>query len=154
MRAEDLLSQLGAPTAIDTQAVLAAFLQRELQAVMRLPSAPSHSVGFFELGMDSLMAVEFRNRLNRAFAGEYVVSNTAVFDHPDIAALSQHLSAELAGAGVGRQAAPAAAPAAPVARPAAATDAASDGIAIVGMACPPAPGRQPVRVLATAGRWR
>ena len=133
--AEDLLSQLGAPTPIDTQAVLATFLQRELQAVMRLPSAPSHSVGFFELGMDSLMAVEFRNRLNRAFAGEYVVSNTAVFDHPDIAALSQHLSAELAGAGVGRQAAPAAAPAAPIARPAAATDSASDGIAIVGMAC-------------------
>ncbi len=132
--AEDLLSQLGAPTPIDTQGVLSAFLQRELQAVMRLPSAPAQSIGFFELGMDSLMAVEFRNRLNRAFAGEYTVSNTAVFDHPDIAALSQHLSEELAGAGVGRQAAPAPAAAASPAKPAAA-DAANDGIAIVGMAC-------------------
>ena len=132
--ADDLLSQLGMSQQVDSRGVLAAFLQRELQAVMRLPTAPSPTVGFFDLGMDSLMAVEFRNRLNRAFAGEYVVSNTAVFDHPDIAALSQHLSEEIGPLGAGSRPEPAPAVVVAAAPPAAA-DVASDGIAIVGMAC-------------------
>ena len=132
--ADDLLSQLGMSQQVDSRGVLAAFLQRELQAVMRLPTTPSPTVGFFDLGMDSLMAVEFRNRLNRAFAGEYVVSNTAVFDHPDITALSQHLSEEIGHLGGASRPGPAPAPAATAATSAAA-DVASDGIAIVGMAC-------------------
>ncbi len=130
---DDLLSQLGMSVAVDSQAVLTSMLQRELQAVMRLPTTPSPTVGFFDLGMDSLMAVEFRNRLNRAFAGEYVVSNTAVFDHPDIAALAQHLSEELGHLGAARQ--PAAQQVAAAAAPSAASAVESDGIAIVGMAC-------------------
>ena len=133
--ADDLLSQLGMSQPVDSRGVLASFLQRELQAVMRLPSMPSPTVGFFDLGMDSLMAVEFRNRLNRAFAGEYVVSNTAVFDHPDITALSQHLSEEIGSIGAASRPEPAPAQAAAAAAPSAATDVASDGIAIVGMAC-------------------
>ena len=130
---DDLLAQLGMSVSVDSQAVLTAMLQRELQAVMRLPSTPSPTVGFFDLGMDSLMAVEFRNRLNRAFAGEYVVSNTAVFDHPDISALSQHLSEELGSIGAVRQ--PSAQLAAAPPATAATRGVESDGIAIVGMAC-------------------
>ena len=49
-------------------------------------------MGFFDLGMDSLMAVELRNRLNRAFAGEYTASNTIVFDYPDVATLARYLA--------------------------------------------------------------
>ena len=71
--------------------MLVAFLQREVQAVLRLPSAPSPSVGFSDLGMDSLMSVELRNRLNQTLAGEFVVSTTAVFDYPNnIAGLARH----------------------------------------------------------------
>ena len=128
-----LLSQLGVSRQVDSLGVLTALLQKELQAVMRLPTAPSPAVGFFDLGMDSLMAVEFRNRLNRAFAGEYVVSNTAVFDYPDITQLSQHLSEELGQADTGGEPAAAPASAAPAPTPASAVD--NDGIAIVGMAC-------------------
>ena len=65
----DLLSELGQTSAGDWEGVLVSFLQRELQAVLRLPSAPASAVGFFDLGMDSLMSVEFRNRLNRALSG-------------------------------------------------------------------------------------
>ena len=91
--AEDLLTQLAAAPARED--VLVPFLQQELQAVLRLPSPPAPNIGFFDLGMDSLMAVEFRNRLNRALTGACTVSNTVVFDYPDIEVLARHLDGEL-----------------------------------------------------------
>ena len=92
---DDLLSQLASANAAEREALLVSFLQQELQAVLRLPSAPAPNVGFFDLGMDSLMAVELRNRLNRALAGACTLSNTVVFDYPDIEVLAQHLDGEL-----------------------------------------------------------
>ena len=127
---EDLLSQLRSAPAADPEQVLVAFLQQELQAVLRLTTTPSPTVGFFDLGMDSLMAVELRNRLNRAFADEYVASNTLVFDYPDVASLARHLVGELGQVG---GAAPAPAPEAPA--PAPQFQHEDDGIAIVGMGC-------------------
>ena len=131
----DVLSRLRSAPAAGPEEVLVSFLQAEVQAVLRLPSAPSPTVGFFDLGMDSLMAVELRNRLNRALSGEYVVSNTAVFDYPDIATLAGHLSEGLGQLGAAADAPPPAAPepATPEPSPAARSD--SDGIAVVGMAC-------------------
>ena len=128
----DLLSQLGERPPHDWKEVLTAFVQRELQAVLRLPSAPPPTVGFFDLGMDSLMSVELRNRMNRALSGQYVVSNTAVFDYPNVASLADHLAGELSQALGARDSEVASAPAAPQRR-AAKTD--EDAIAIVGMAC-------------------
>ncbi|MYB52718.1 MAG: SDR family NAD(P)-dependent oxidoreductase, partial [Acidobacteriia bacterium] len=130
--ADDLISRLQATPAGEREGLLSSFVQQELQAVLRLPNAPSPTVGFFDLGMDSLMAVELRNRLNRALADAYVASNTVVFDYPSVAALAGHLAEELAGVGAAPipqapvEPAPARQPAAP-----------SDGgqIAIVGMAC-------------------
>ena len=92
---EDLLSRLANANAEERDGLLVTFLQQELQAVLRLPSAPAPTVGFFDLGMDSLMAVELRNRLNRAFAGQCKVSNTVVFDYPEIQALARHIGDEL-----------------------------------------------------------
>ena len=127
---EDLLSQLGAMPAAGREDLLVAFLQREVQAVLRLPSAPAPTVGFFDLGMDSLMAVELRNRLNRSFADAYAAPNTLVFDHPTIADLARHLM----GA-IGEVEAAPAPEAAPSPSPPPAVQRDSDGIAIVGMAC-------------------
>ena len=92
---EDLLTRLRGVPSAGPRDVLTTFLQQQVQAVLRLSSAPSPTVGFFDLGMDSLMAVELRNRLNRAFAGQYTASNTVVFDYPDIAGLARHLAEEL-----------------------------------------------------------
>ncbi|MXZ43061.1 MAG: acyltransferase domain-containing protein, partial [Caldilineaceae bacterium SB0666_bin_21] len=89
--------------------------------------------GFFDLGMDSLMSVELRNRLNRALSGAYVVSNTAVFDYPNVNSLADHLAGELGEAlGTGT---PESLPrsSAPRPRQSPATD--DEAIAIVGMAC-------------------
>ena len=93
---DDLLSRLREAPLGDREDVLASFVREALKAVLRLPSPPPATARFFDLGMDSLMAVELRNRLNRAFAGEYVASNTVVFDYPDTAGLARFLAGELA----------------------------------------------------------
>ena len=131
--ADDLLSQLGETAAAERQSLMVPFLQQELKAVLRLPSLPDPTVGFFDLGMDSLMAVELRNRLNRALAGMSTVSNTAVFDYPDIETLARHLADEL-----GELAAPTTAsapelPPVPARRPR--PERGDEAIAVVGMAC-------------------
>ena len=129
----DLLSQLRERPPETWEQELVPFLQRELQAVLRMPSSPAPTVGFFDLGMDSLMAVEVRNRLNRTLTGEYVLSNTAVFDYPNIAALAGHLREELSQVLGADSAEPAAAP--EPESPAQVARADEDAIAIVGMAC-------------------
>ena len=129
---EDLLSMLEVTPAVGREALLVSFLQQEVQAVLRLPAAPAPAVGFFDLGIDSLMAVELRNRLNRAFAGHYVAPNTLVFDYPDIASLAGHLVGELGEI----ESAPAPAPEPqpePERVPTAPRE--ENGVAIVGMAC-------------------
>ncbi len=97
--AEDLISRIGKTPVVERENLLVAFLQQELKAVLRLPTTPEPSIGFFDLGMDSLMAVELRNRLNRAFVDTYTASNTVVFDYPNIAALARHLVEELGEVG-------------------------------------------------------
>ena len=108
----------------EREAALVGFLREELASVLRLRSSPAADAGFFELGMDSLMAVELRNRVNRALGGVLTMSNTAVFDHPDALRLGRHLAGALGWGG------PAAEVRRVVARPSAA-----ERVAVVGMAC-------------------
>ncbi len=56
--------------------------------------------GFFDLGMDSLTALELKNRLQRELG--IALSNTLIFDHPTTAALVAHLQQALAPADVAR----------------------------------------------------
>ena len=145
----DVLTRLLETPVSERGSLLVSFLQGEVQAVLRLPSTPDPSVGFFDLGMDSLMAVELRNRLNRAFAGDYTASNTVVFDYPDIASLARHLVEELGE--VEAEPVPQTLPkpfSRPVSRPV------EEGIAIVGMACrfPGAPDLDAFRRLLEEGR--
>ena len=82
----------------DREGILVDFLRQQVRSVLRLGSLPSPGVGFFELGLDSLMAVELRNRVNRGLAGAYVAPNTVVLDHPTVGRLAAHLAAQLDGA--------------------------------------------------------
>ena len=130
---EDVLSRLRGTPAGGPEDVLVSFVQREVQAVLRLPTTPPPNVGFFDLGMDSLMSVELRNRLNRALAGEYAVSNTAVFDYPNATALAKHLAGELTGLSEAATPQPSQEPTPPVVQMGAQTG--DDDVAIIGMAC-------------------
>ena len=81
----------------DREGLFTALIRDEAARVLRLdPAELSVDRGFFEMGMDSLMAVEVRNRLQRQVGP---LSSTALFDHPTITALARHLAASLPGGG-------------------------------------------------------
>ena len=131
--AVDVLADLGSAPLAEREGRLVAFLQQELKAVLRMPTEPSPAVGFVDLGMDSLMAVEFRNRLNRALAGAYVAPNTVVFDYPDIESLARHLVRELGSDETASDEADAGTQRRPAAQIRGEQE--NDPIAVIGMAC-------------------
>ncbi len=102
------------------------------------PAAIANDRPLRELGFDSLMAVELRNRL--AARGGLSLPTTLVFDHPTAAALARHMVDEITGArahGGARAAA------------VVSTPASEDPIAVVGMSC-----RLPGGVHSPADLWR
>ena len=71
------------------------FLQREVQNFLRLAQPPAASSRFLDLGTDSLMAIELRNRLHSQFGGAFTINATAVFDYPTIGGLAEYLVGQL-----------------------------------------------------------
>jgi acyl carrier protein len=69
-------------------------LQHELQQILGLAQPPAATSRFLELGMDSLMAVEMRNRLLGQFGSGFTITATAVFDYPTIGLLAEYLAAQ------------------------------------------------------------
>ncbi|MGO9069974.1 acyl carrier protein, partial [Mycobacterium sp.] len=61
----------------------------------RLAQPPAATSRFLDLGTDSLMAVELRNRLHSQFGGAFTINATAVFDYPTIGGLGEYLAAQL-----------------------------------------------------------
>ena len=91
--ARDVLA--AAPAA--RERMLADIIQREAAAVLDLPRASDADVtqGLFEMGMDSLMALELRTRL-QTLAGRALPA-TLIFDYPTIGAIARFLLEEIAG---------------------------------------------------------
>ncbi|WP_006241768.1 type I polyketide synthase [Mycolicibacterium tusciae] len=74
---------------------LTEFLQREVQQFLRLAQPPTAASRFLDLGTDSLMAVELRNRLFGQFGGAFTITATAVFDYPTIRLLAEYLADQM-----------------------------------------------------------
>jgi acyl carrier protein len=70
-------------------------LQSELVRILSLSEPPDTGQSIFDLGLDSLMSVELRNRLQRLFGDRLELSSTVVFDYPTIDALADQLTNEL-----------------------------------------------------------
>jgi acyl carrier protein len=79
----------------ERRAFLLALVTKEIATVFALPSpqAVDPTAALKDLGLDSLMAVELRNRLV-GLAG-VDLAPTVVFDHPTALALAEKLAAEL-----------------------------------------------------------
>ncbi|WP_107666514.1 type I polyketide synthase [Cyanothece sp. BG0011] len=67
------------------------YVQEQVALVLGLDKsqAPGAKVGFFQMGMDSLMAVELRNKLEATFG--LALSTTLAFTYPNIQTLSTYL---------------------------------------------------------------
>ncbi|MFI4954807.1 MAG: SDR family NAD(P)-dependent oxidoreductase, partial [Gammaproteobacteria bacterium] len=76
-----------------------ALMEHELKEVLRLTAAQGvdHEQGFFELGMDSLMAVELYERIRLALGDHIPLRPMLVFDYPTLTKLSTYLYETLEG---------------------------------------------------------
>ncbi len=81
----------------DRRELLTSYLQEALAAVLGLapPRLPDVEQGFADMGMDSLMAIELKSRLDHDLDTD--LSLTLVFNYPTIESLSQHLCQEVLG---------------------------------------------------------
>lgn len=89
----DLLNQLEKIPENEKAARLRSYVADLAKSVLRL--LPSEVIdenkGFFDIGFDSLMAVELRDRLQIALGKTPILSSTLVFDHSNIDALVKYL---------------------------------------------------------------
>jgi acyl carrier protein len=84
-----LLEQLQAALPTERQTILVNYLQNAVATVMRTDSLPEIEVGFFEMGMDSLMTIELKNRLQTSL--EITLASTLTYDYSTIQALADYL---------------------------------------------------------------
>ncbi|HTF52787.1 MAG TPA: type I polyketide synthase, partial [Pseudonocardia sp.] len=119
-----LHQQLARAPGSERDRILIQLVRTQAAAVLGHPSpeAIEPARAFTELGFDSLTAVDLRNRLNKATGLR--LPATLVFDYPNPAALSQHITNQLTG--VLDDVIPI---------PATTTATTDDPIAIVGMGC-------------------
>jgi acyl carrier protein len=121
-----LLERLAQAPATHRRELLTDFVRAEAAAVLGTGSETevAPDVGLFEMGMDSLMSVELRRRLERGAARK--LPSTLTFNYPNVAALAGFLERELTpslpqGAGAPSTTTGAAAPGMPAATANAAT---------------------------------
>jgi acyl carrier protein len=90
-----MLERLAALRPAEREGHLQEWLTSECAAVLGHPEGTQLDpyVGFFDLGMDSLMVVELKKRLERALGVR--VSEAVTFDHPNIDVLAAKLLADV-----------------------------------------------------------
>jgi len=71
------------------KSVLIAAIQEEVATALATDKIPQPQTGFFEMGMDSLMALEFRNRLQISLGKS--LPSTLTFEYPNIEAIADYL---------------------------------------------------------------
>ncbi|MDP3268523.1 MAG: SDR family NAD(P)-dependent oxidoreductase [Legionella sp.] len=69
-------------------------LEKELRLVLHLQNheKTKHSEGFFNLGMDSIMAGEFRNKIQLLVGSHYPINVADIFNYPSLTKLTQFIA--------------------------------------------------------------
>ncbi|MBI1298293.1 hypothetical protein GC175_25445, partial [bacterium] len=88
-----LAAALQAVTAAERPTLLEDYLRKEIAQVLRLPVSMQidHADHLFEMGFDSLMAVELTNRIQNALGVH--LHSTLIFEHPTLGSLIEYLVA-------------------------------------------------------------
>ncbi len=96
-RSPSLTEALRVAPATAREDMLLRHVREQVASVLRFaePEAIDVARGFFTLGMDSLMAIELKNRLQAAL--ERSLPSTVVFDRPSITQLAGYLGREILG---------------------------------------------------------
>ena len=84
-----ILRQLEAAAPAECAALLSTWLQQVVARMLQLPDLPHPQTGFSELGMDSLMTIELRRRLEKEL--QVALPSTLAFEYPTLELLGQHL---------------------------------------------------------------
>ena len=94
-RGATMLPQLCDVPPVERRERLIAWLRSQVASVLDVSAsdAISLSQGLFEMGMDSLMSVELKRRLETGL--EHPLPSTLTFNYPNIAALAAYLSSEI-----------------------------------------------------------
>ena len=91
----ELLQQLTAAPVKQRQAILTTYIQRDVATVLGRDRSQiiDPQLGFFDMGMDSLMTLELRNRLQVSLG--HTLPSTLTFEYPTIEALVGYLIGEV-----------------------------------------------------------
>ncbi|MBD0388370.1 MAG: acyl carrier protein [Nostoc sp. C3-bin3] len=91
----EFIEQLKATPTKEKRSLLLTHVRSLIAKVLNLKSPEEIDIyqGFTDLGMDSLMAVELKNRLQTSL--EYSIPASLVFDYPTVAALVDYLAGEM-----------------------------------------------------------
>ncbi len=76
-----------------TNEILKKYLRGLVKNTLGLPSQQilNDEQGFFDIGMDSLMAVEFKNQLQAEIGSSYVLPATLAMDFPTVNTMADYL---------------------------------------------------------------
>ncbi|NET75041.1 acyl carrier protein [Okeania sp. SIO1F9] len=77
--------------------LLITYLQKEIGKILglKIDQLPSLEQGFFEMGMDSLMAVELKNRLEDSL--NCSLPTTLIFNFSNVISLADHIASSILG---------------------------------------------------------
>ena len=99
--ADDLGRRLAEAGVTERRELIVALLGSEISRILRIdpsqPPDPRHRL--MDLGFDSLMAVEFRNRLVKTLGLKRSLPATLVFDYPTIDTMARYLDTEVLASG-------------------------------------------------------
>ena len=90
---QPFMQQFKAARISERQELLTSHIQEQLRQVLGPIEQLDSEQGFFDMGMDSLMAIDLRNRLQKSLG--ISLRSTLAFDFPSIEKLTEHLAEEL-----------------------------------------------------------